>query len=224
MSSRSISFSLSIMDQRSRDISIRTQVRKVTWDGIRRRCINKVPFSNFNIKHAEDAIGLDPVLVLLKADNNINRAFCCSNCFGSRPSSSSAHVVSGKHLDSLDDRGQGQGGGTTKRLGRTANLRLVDKPARVSCKISRRPSDDLFVDGHVKLPQLLGFVHDRPRGQGIYFLENTRAEGNEGRDSKQLVQLCTMVFFSCLYWVLGQRVSCRIPCRSNDGLQVDLDV
>ena len=163
-SSRSISFLFSMMDPRSRDIFSRTQVRRVTWDDIQRRCITKAPFSNFNIKHAENAIGLDPVLILLKVDNNISRAFCCANCFESRALSVSARVFSGKYHDPLDDHGQGQGGGTTKRLGRPANLRLVDKPARVSCKISCRPSDDLFVDGHVQLPQLFGLVRDRPRG------------------------------------------------------------
>ena len=99
MPSRSISFSLSITDPRSRDISFRTQVRSVTRDDIRGRCINKVPFSNFNIKHAEDAIGLDPVLILLKADNKNKKAFCCTNCSESRPSSLSARVFSGKLLD-----------------------------------------------------------------------------------------------------------------------------
>ena len=67
----------------------------------------------------------------LKVDDSI-RVVCCAKCLESRPSFPSARVFSGKHLVLLDDHGQGQGGGTTERLSRPPNFRLVDKPAHES--------------------------------------------------------------------------------------------
>ena len=95
---------------------------------------SKVPFSYFNTNHAEDAIDLHPVLFILKVDNNTFGAMCIANCFEFCPFPPSAHVFSGKHLHALDDHGQRQGGGTTKRLGRPANLRLVDKSTESRAK------------------------------------------------------------------------------------------